>query len=165
MQIHRDINNRKIWFSQKNYLKKILRRFNIQDCKPISFHFLLISSYPQVSVLTMKQRWMRYLEYHMYQQWEYMMFTMIYTRTDIAQAMGAVSLYMTNPGREQWIAVKRILRCIKGTSDVVLCYGGSEFTVRGYVDLDFAGNLDKKKSTTGCVFTLTGAAVSWVSKL
>ncbi|KAH9667565.1 retrovirus-related pol polyprotein from transposon TNT 1-94-like protein [Citrus sinensis] len=31
MQIHRDRNNRKIWLSQKNYLKKILRRFNIQD--------------------------------------------------------------------------------------------------------------------------------------
>ena len=36
MQIHRDRNNRKIWLSQKNYLKKILRRFNKQDCKPIS---------------------------------------------------------------------------------------------------------------------------------
>ncbi|KAH9698812.1 hypothetical protein KPL71_024142 [Citrus sinensis] len=32
MQIHRDRNNRKIWLSQKNYLKKILRRFNMHDC-------------------------------------------------------------------------------------------------------------------------------------
>ncbi|KAL4032228.1 hypothetical protein IC575_005296 [Cucumis melo] len=38
MQIHRDRNNRKIWLSQKNYLKKVLRRFNMQDCKPISTH-------------------------------------------------------------------------------------------------------------------------------
>ena len=36
MQIHRDRKDRKIWLSQKNYLKKILRRFNMQDCKPIS---------------------------------------------------------------------------------------------------------------------------------
>ncbi|KAH9656856.1 hypothetical protein KPL70_022839 [Citrus sinensis] len=35
---------------------------------------------------------------------------------------------------------------------------GSEFTVRGYVDSDFAGDLDKRKSTTGYVFTLAGAA-------
>ncbi|KAH9671138.1 hypothetical protein KPL70_017236 [Citrus sinensis] len=62
-------------------------------------------------------------------------------------------------------AVKRILRYIRGTSDVALCYGGSEFTVRGYVDSDFAGDLDKRKSTTGYVFTLAGATVSWVSKL
>ncbi|KAE8655288.1 Pentatricopeptide repeat-containing protein [Hibiscus syriacus] len=31
MQIHRDISNKKIWLSQKNYLKKILSRFNMQD--------------------------------------------------------------------------------------------------------------------------------------
>ncbi|KAH9699198.1 Integrase catalytic domain-containing protein [Citrus sinensis] len=110
MQIHRDKNNKKIWLSQKNYLKKILRRFNMQD-------------------------------------------------------LGAVSRYMVNPGGEHWITVKRILRYIKGTSDVALCYRGSEFTVRGYVDLDFAGDLDKRKSTTGYVFTLAGAAVSWVLKL
>ena len=54
MQIHRDRNQRKIWLSHKNYLKKILRRFNMQDCKPISTHFLLISSYPKVCVLQMK---------------------------------------------------------------------------------------------------------------
>ena len=56
--------------------------------------------------------------------------------------------YMTNPGGEHWIAVKRILIYIRGTSDVTLCYGGSEFTVTGYVDSDFTGDLDKRKSTT-----------------
>ncbi|KAH9722963.1 Integrase catalytic domain-containing protein [Citrus sinensis] len=85
-------------------------------------------------------------------------------RSDIAQAVGAVSRYMANPGGEHWITVKRILRYIRGTSDVALCYGGSEFTVRGYVDSDFAGDLDKRKSTTGYVFTLAGATVSWVLK-
>ncbi|KAH9660160.1 hypothetical protein KPL70_024117 [Citrus sinensis] len=77
---------------------------------------------------------------------------------DIAQAVGAVSRYMANPGGEHWITVKRILRYIKGTSDVALCCGGSEFTIRGYVDSDFAGDLDKRKSTTRYVFTLAGAA-------
>ena len=88
------------------------------------------------------------------------MFAMICTRPDIAQVVGAVSRYMANPGGEHSIAVKRTQRYIKETSDVALCYGGSEFTVRGYVDSDFAGDLDKRKSTTGYVFTLAGAAVS-----
>ena len=57
------------------------------------------------------------------------------------------------------------MRYIRGTSDIALYYGGSEFTVRGYVDSDFARDLDKRKSTTGHVLTLAGAAVSWVSKL
>ena len=81
------------------------------------------------------------------------MFAIICTRPDIAQALGAVSRYMTNSGEEHWIAVKRTLRYIRGTSDIALCYGGLEFTVRDYVDLDFVRDLDKKKSTTGCVYT------------
>jgi hypothetical protein len=39
MQIHRDRVSRKIWLSQKSYVKKILQRFNMQDCKPISTLF------------------------------------------------------------------------------------------------------------------------------
>ena len=87
---------------------------------------------------------------------------MICTKPDIAQAVGAVNQFMANLGGEHWNAVKRVLR---GTSDAALCYGGSDFTIRGYVDSDYAGDLDKSKSTSGYVFTLAGRAVSWVSKL
>jgi hypothetical protein len=51
------------------------------------------------------------------------MFVMICTRPDIAQAVGATSRYMANPGREHWNTIKRILIYIKGTSDAALCYG------------------------------------------
>ena len=93
------------------------------------------------------------------------MYAMICTRPDIAQAVAVVSRFMADPGKEHWNVVKRILRYIKGTSNVALCFGGSEFIVNGYVDSDFAGDLDKRKSTTGYVFTLAGGAVSWLSKL
>jgi hypothetical protein len=33
---------------------------------------------------------------------------------------------MANPGIEHWNTIKRILRYIKGTLDVALCYEGSE---------------------------------------
>ncbi|GKB73268.1 retrovirus-related pol polyprotein from transposon TNT 1-94 [Tanacetum coccineum] len=51
---------------------------------------------------------------------------------------GIVSRYMAEPGREHWEAVKRILRYIKGTSDVALCFGDSGLIVTGYVDSDYA---------------------------
>ncbi|GJS01854.1 hypothetical protein Tco_0318362 [Tanacetum coccineum] len=41
-------------------------------------------------------------------------------------------------------------------SDVALCYGESGLTVKGYVDSDYAGDLDRSKSTIGYVFTLSG---------
>ena len=33
------------------------------------------------------------------------------------------------------------------------------------VDVDFAGDIDSRKSTTGFVFTLGGIAISWASNL
>jgi len=165
MQIHRDRNNRKIWLSQRNYLRKVLRRFNMEDCKPIStplsVNFKLSSSMcPSSEAERMEMSRVPYAS-----AVGSLMFAMICTRPDIAHAVGVVSRYMANPGREHWNAVKRILRYIKGSIDVALCYGGSDFIVRGYVDSDYAGDFDKSKSTTGYVFTLASGAVSWVSKL
>jgi len=137
----------------------------MQDCKPIStplpINFKLSSSMsPSNKAERMEMSRVPYAS-----TVGSLMFAMICTRRDIAQAVGAVSRYMANPDREHWNTIKRILRYIKGTSDVALCYGGSEFTVRGYVDSDFAGDLEKRKSTTGYVFIIAGEAVSWVSKL
>nr|GEV00533.1 retrovirus-related Pol polyprotein from transposon TNT 1-94 [Tanacetum cinerariifolium] len=64
-----------------------------------------------------------------------LMFAMICTRLDIAHALGVVSWYIMKPGREHWEAVKRILRYIKVTLDVALCFGDSDLIVKGYVDL------------------------------
>ena len=33
------------------------------------------------------------------------------------------------------------------------------------LDVDFAGDIDNRKSTTGFVFTLGGTAISWTSNL
>lgn len=69
MQIYRDRSNRKIWLSQKNYLKKMLQCFNMHNYKPISTP-LIVNFKLSSCVLAMKQRGMRYLEYRMHQQWE-----------------------------------------------------------------------------------------------
>ncbi|GKC34495.1 gag-pol polyprotein, partial [Tanacetum coccineum] len=78
---------------------------------------------------------------------------------------GSSESVMAEPGREHWKAVKRILRYIKGTSDVALCFRESNLIFKGYVDSDYVGDLDISKSTIGYVFKLCGETVSWVSKL
>ena len=93
------------------------------------------------------------------------MYVMICTKPNIAQAIRAISRFMVDLGKEHWSVVKRILRYINGTSGVALCFEGSKFIVMGYVNSDFVGDLDKRKSTTGYVFTLAEGVVSWWSKL
>jgi hypothetical protein len=54
-----------------------------------------------------------------------LMYAMVCTRPDIAHAVGVVSRYMNNPGKEHWEAVKWILRYLRGTANHALCFGGS----------------------------------------
>ena len=83
-------------------------------------------------------------------------------KSKITNIVGVVNNYMANPGQEHWHAAKRIFRFVKGTSDVALCYKGSDFFISGFVDADYVGNIDKSNSTTRYVFTLNGEVVSWV---
>ena len=36
--------------------------------------------------------------------------------------------------------------------------------VHGFVDVDWAGDLDQRRSTSGYVFCLFGGAINWMSK-
>ena len=94
-----------------------------------------------------------------------LMYAMVWTRPDIAHAVGVVSRFMENPGNEHWQAVKWILRYLRGTSTHTLCFEGTHICLQGYVDADMAGDKDTRRSTTGYVFTIGGTAVSWASKL
>ena len=68
---------------------------------------------------------------------------------------------MANPGREHWKAVQWIFRYLRGTSNACLKFGKTGEGLIGYVDSDFATDLDKRRSLTGYVFTIGGCAVSW----
>ncbi|KAK9211123.1 hypothetical protein WN943_000497 [Citrus x changshan-huyou] len=95
-----------------------------------------------------------------------LMYAMVCTRPDISQAVSMVSRYMHDPGKSHWLTVKWILRYLYGTVDVGLLFKkdcGQQCV--GYCDSDFAGDLDKRRSTTGYVFTLGGGPVSWRSIL
>ena len=76
-----------------------------------------------------------------------LMYAMVYTRPDIAHAMGVLSRFMSNPGKEHWTAVKQVFGYLRGTSDYGLCYQGRPGLERvleicGFVDADWAGDLD-----------------------
>jgi hypothetical protein len=87
------------------------------------------------------------------------------TRPDIAQAVGVLSRYRCNPTTAHWNAAMRVLHYLRDTKDKVLVLGGnSSVVLEGYVDADFAGDLDSRFSTSGYVFYVFGGAVSWASK-
>ena len=60
-----------------------------------------------------------------------LMYAMVCTRPNIAHAVGVVSKYMNDPSKEHWMAVKWILRYLRGTTSHALCFGGSSTVLQG----------------------------------
>ena len=85
------------------------------------------------------------------------------TRPDIAYAVSSVACYCTKPTRDHWTAVKRILRYLKGTYNYGLIYQkDTPAGLTGY-SANWAGDVGDRKSTSGYMFHLGGAAISWKS--
>ncbi|XP_060959182.1 secreted RxLR effector protein 161-like [Cannabis sativa] len=97
-----------------------------------------------------------------------LMYVMVCTRPDLAYSLSIVSRFIGDPGQEHWSALKWILRYVKGSLDIGLTFGNksnSQEELTGFVDSDYAGSIDTRKSLTGYAFTVLGGCVSWKSNL
>lgn len=165
MEIVRDRERKKLWLSQEKYTEKVLQRFNMLKAKPVSsplaHHFKLSKKQsPETESEIEKMKNVPYAS-----AVGSLMYSAVCTRPDIAHAVGVVSRFLSNPGKEHWEAVKWILRYLNGTRNVCLCFGTDQPVLVGYTDADLAGDNDGRRSTTGYLLTFAGGAVSWRSKL
>eukprot|EP00253_Pinus_taeda_P033931 PITA_33931 len=154
MEIFRDRSNGKLWLSQQKYIEKILLRFGMNNVKPMSVplasHFKLSSSLcPNTNE---EKEYMSRIPYA--NVVGCLMYAMVCTPY-ISHAVGVVSRDMANPSKEHWSAMKWVLQYLRGTSDYCITYSRSSEFICGYVDSDFAGDLDKRRSISEYVFTLT----------
>ena len=87
------------------------------------------------------------------------------TRPDISYSVGVLSRYADKPKRAHWNGIKRVIKCIKGTSNYGLFYGRNDSSknvkIVAYSDADFAGDNETRKSTSGCVIKLGQNLISW----
>lgn len=165
MQTFRDRAAKKLYLSQEKYIEKVLHRFNMDKVKvvssPIASTFKL--SKEQCPSTDEEKEDMAKVPYS--SAVGSLMYAMVCTRPDIAHAVGMVSRFLSNPGREHWNAVKWIMRYLRGTSNMNLCLGFEKPVLVGYTDADMAGDIDTRKSTSGYLINFAGGAVAWQSRL
>ncbi|KAL0328160.1 UNVERIFIED_CONTAM: Retrovirus-related Pol polyprotein from transposon TNT 1-94 [Sesamum calycinum] len=85
-----------------------------------------------------------------------LMYAMVCTRLDLTHVVSQVCKYMSKLGRHHWEAVKWIFKYLKGTVGHGVVFGSKQNDplVIGYVDSDYANDLDDRRSTTRYVITL-----------
>ncbi|KAK1647900.1 hypothetical protein QYE76_065705 [Lolium multiflorum] len=164
IKIYRDRSRRLIGLSQSTYLDKILKKFRMDESKKGFLPMLpgKVLSKTQGPATAEERERMNQIPYA--SAVGSIMYAMLCTRPDIAHAVSLTSRYQSDPGMEHWTAVKNILKYLKRTKDMFLCYGGDqELVVTSYTDASWNTDPDDSKSQSGYVFILNGAAVSWCS--
>ena len=145
-----------IILSQSHYIEKILENFN-------KYNIILNKTPVDINLHLAKN------EGDSISQLEYsriigsLMYVMNCTRPDIAYSVSKLSRYTSNPGKDHWKAILRVLGYLKHTQNYGLHYTRYPAVLEGYTDANWISDTKDSKSTSGYVFTLGSAAVSWKS--
>ncbi|GKC36307.1 BRCT domain-containing protein [Tanacetum coccineum] len=140
--------------TQSHYIEKILKKFGHYDDRPVVTPFD-----PKVQLKKNKGQSVSQLQYT--QVLGSLMYTMNYTRPYLVYSVSRLSQYSHNPGRDHWDALTRVLQYLKHTMAYGLHYTKYPFVLEGFFDANWISNHNEGKSTSGYVFTLGGAIVSW----
>nr|GEX86431.1 zinc finger, CCHC-type [Tanacetum cinerariifolium] len=97
--------NKGIVITQSHYIEKILKKFNREDCFPVSTPMDPVEKLKLNTGKPMDQ-----LEYS--RAIGCLMYAMISIRPDIAYAVGRLSRFTSNPSRQHWKAITRVFKFI-----------------------------------------------------
>lgn len=162
ISIERDRKERTTKVSQPAYIRDLLERFKMADSNGKS-----VPMAPGADITKRRDDEPLMQEAHRYAE---AVGALLYlantTRPDLSATVSVLAKHNMNPGERHWEQVKYALRYLKKTQKVGLVYRGSEqMELWGYVDSDYAGDRDSRKSRSGYALLLAGAAVTWSSKL
>ena len=158
MQISRNREKRTLRISQQNCLEKVLERFQMKACKPVTTPLE-----PKNKLVKLKdgEEAVNAMDYQA--PIRCLTYAMTMTRPDLAASLGVLEKFMSYPGNEHWITLKRVLRYIKGTLDVGLQFTAcnqESVDITGFTDADWAGDMTERKSTSGYRFKVCRALIS-----
>ena len=154
--------------SQAHYIKRVCQKYGQWDVKAPTTPMmpdtrLSIDDCPQ-----------GYVDPHFHKQYRGIVCSLGWivgmTRPDCSYAHASLSRFVQYPGQAHMAAALRVLAYLSCTVNQCLVYTrpGSDShkhnRLWGWVDADYAGCKDTRKSHTGYVLMLNGAAISWKSK-
>ena len=157
--------NRDVVISQKAYAKRLLKRFNMHSCSPLTtpLPYGLFLSMEDCPANTSEIEEMRKVPYH--EVLGSLMWMQVATWPDLSYPVNLLAHFAHNPGKTHWNALKHVLEYIKRTLDYTIRYhAGAILDPVGYVDSDFAGCKNTRRSTEGNIFMVAGGLVSWKTK-
>jgi len=150
-----------ITLGQAKYIQTIVKRFGMEDANPTPTPL-----HDKMTLETEPQGETEVDAGHYQSIVGSLSYAATATRPDIAFAISALSLCSSRPLTSHLTAAKRVLRYLKGTTDLKLVFPRIPVTpspILGFTDSDFAGDINRRKSQGGYVFQVYNGPVSWKS--
>src|SRR5690606_8200422 len=151
-----DLNNEGITLSQSAFIDKVLQRFNMDDCNPVSTPIepnatLTRDSGTPLQTATRYQQIVGSI-----------MYLVTATRPDLAFTITFLSQFASAPTDLHLKAAQRVLRYLKGTRDWKLLYPwNTHLALTGFSDASHGNCYDTRRSYSGYIFRLGDCTISW----
>ncbi|KAI9153621.1 hypothetical protein LWI28_014090 [Acer negundo] len=147
-----------IMLSQSKYAINLVKRFGLESGKefetPMSTNLKLDKDEKGKSV-----------DQCLYRSMIWSLLYLLASRLGICFSVGLCARFQANPKKSYLKAVKRIIKYVKGTHNLGLFYSfDTNDILVGYCDVDWARNVDGRKSTSGGCFYIENNLASWSSK-
>ncbi|CAL2232282.1 unnamed protein product [Prunus armeniaca] len=146
-----------ISMTQYKYIKDVLSKANLSERKPC-----VTPSHPNHKLLRYGS--LAFSNPAYYRSLVGALQYLTFIRPDIAYSVNQVCQFMHSPLKTHYLAVKRILRYLKGTMHHGLTFRKGSLNLHAFTDADSAGDPNDRRSTTGYVIFLGSNPVSWSSK-
>ena len=141
---------------QKRFLNEILERFNANNLRPAN------NTIPN-EIKELRNKKFNSTTYK--QAIGSLLYLAINTRPDILFSVSKAASKNENPSYEDWNNVLKIFKYLKGNPNYGIKYTRNNNKLKIYVDADFAGDKETRKSTSGHVIFIGSGPTSWFSKL
>ncbi|KAL2321958.1 hypothetical protein Fmac_026337 [Flemingia macrophylla] len=147
-----------IQIHQMKYAKELLKKYKMEDAKPMKtpMHTSCTLKLEEDSPAVDKKTYRGMIGSLLY---------LTASRPDIMFSVCVCARFQVEPKEVHLQAVKRILRYIKGNTNLGISLRRSQnFSLLGYCDTNYAGDRWERKSTSGGCHFLGQCLVSWTSK-
>ena len=135
----------RVWIRQQSYTESILKKYGMEDAKniqtPVDISTKLTKEGNEEDTCVDQQLYQSAVGSLLYLS--------IATRPDITYAVSNVAKFCAKPTKQHWVAVKRIIRYLKGTQQYGLLYSKSDSNhCVGFSDADWGGDLDDSECSS-----------------
>jgi len=147
-----------VYVHQTKYTKELLKKFKLEDCK-------LMNTPMHPTCILSKEDTGTKVDQKLYRGTIDSLLYLTASRPYILFSVCLCGRFQSNPRESHLTVVKRILRYLKGTTNLGILYRKSlDYKLVGFCDADFAGDRIERKSTSGNCQFLRENLISWASK-